>query len=109
MTLIGWQDAEHFGRKVKPVESVASKLARRIRRMRERKGMNQTELAARVLCSKSHISDIELEHVLPSSAEIRLMEEALDADGVLLELYEQRTQRASNAALAMELACQPSR
>jgi len=56
--------------------------------MRERKGMNQTELAALVLCSKSHISDIELEHVLPTSAEIRRMEQALDADGVLLELYD---------------------
>jgi hypothetical protein len=56
--------------------------------MRERMAMNQTELAALVLCSKSHISDIELEHVLPTSAEIRLMEQALDADGVLLELYD---------------------
>jgi len=49
--------------------------------------MNQTQLATKVLCSKSHISDIELGHVLPTSAEIQLMEQALDADGVLLEFY----------------------
>ena len=49
--------------------------------------MNQTQLAAKVLCSKSHISDIELGHVLPSTSEIQLIEQALDADGVLLELF----------------------
>jgi hypothetical protein len=50
--------------------------------------MNQTELAHKVLCSKSHISDIELGHVLPTASEIRLMEEGLDADGVLAELLD---------------------
>jgi hypothetical protein len=50
--------------------------------------MNQTQLAHLVLCSKSHISDIELEHVLATSAEIQLLEQALDADGVLSELYD---------------------
>ena len=69
------------------MESVAYTLARRIRRLRERSGMNQTELATKALCSKSHISDIELGHVLPTLDELRLMEPALDADGVLLELY----------------------
>lgn len=63
-------------------------LARRIRRLRERAGMNQTELAHHVLCSKSHISGIELAHVLPTASEIRLMEKALDADGVLTELHD---------------------
>lgn len=56
--------------------------------MRDLKGMNQTQLATLVLCSKSHISDIELEHVLPTSAEIQLMEQALDAHGVLVDLYD---------------------
>jgi transcriptional regulator with XRE-family HTH domain len=70
------------------VESVAVILAKRIRRMRERAGMNQTELAHRVLCSRSHISDLELSHILPTATEIRLMEEALDADGVLAELLD---------------------
>ena len=69
------------------MESVAYTLARRIRRLRERSGMNQTELATKALCSKSHISDIELGHVLPTLDELRLMEPALDSDGVLLELY----------------------
>jgi transcriptional regulator with XRE-family HTH domain len=55
--------------------------------MRERAGMNQTELATACLCSRSHISDIEQGHILPTLEEIRHMEEALNADGVLLELY----------------------
>jgi transcriptional regulator with XRE-family HTH domain len=70
------------------VESVAIMLAKRIRRLRERAGMNQTELAHKVLCSKSHISDIELAHVLPTASEVRLMEQALDADGVLADLLD---------------------
>ena len=70
------------------MESVAMMLARRIRRLRERAGMNQTELAHKVLCSRSHISDIELGHALPTLSEIRLMEQALDADGVLAELLD---------------------
>ena len=70
------------------MESVAMMLARRIRRLRERAGLNQTELAHKVLCSRSHISDIELGHTLPTLSEIRLMEQALDADGVLAELLD---------------------
>jgi DNA-binding XRE family transcriptional regulator len=70
------------------VESVGIILARRIRRMRDRAGMNQTELAHQVLCSRSHISDIEVGHVLPTATEMRLMEQALDADGVLAELLD---------------------
>jgi transcriptional regulator with XRE-family HTH domain len=70
------------------VESVSVVLSKRIRRMRERAGLNQTQLAHKVLCSKSHISDIELGNVLPTLDEIQLMEQAVDADGVLLELYD---------------------
>jgi len=70
------------------MESVAMMLAKRIRRFRDRADMNQTELAHKVLCSKSHISDIELGHVLPTASEVRLMEETLDADGVLAELLD---------------------
>jgi len=70
------------------VESVSVLLSKRIRRMRERAGLNQTQLAHKVLCSKSHISDIELGNVLPTLDEIQLMEQSLDADGVLLELYD---------------------
>lgn len=70
------------------MESVAFMLARRIRRLRERAGLNQTELAREVLCSKSHISDIELARVLPTASEVRLMEQALDADGVLADLLD---------------------
>jgi len=50
--------------------------------------MNQTELAHHVLCSKSHISDIELARVLPTASEIRLMDKALDTDGVLGDLLD---------------------
>jgi transcriptional regulator with XRE-family HTH domain len=63
-------------------------LARRIRRTRDRAGLNQTELAHKVLCSQTHISDIETGHVLPTASEIQLMEAALDADGVLVELLD---------------------
>lgn len=70
------------------MESVAFMLARRIRRLRERAGMNQTGLAREVLCSKSHISDIERAQVLPTASEVRLMEQALDADGVLADLFD---------------------
>lgn len=56
--------------------------------MRERAGMNQTQLAQKVLCSKSHISDIEVGNVIPKADELNRMEAALDADGVLLELYD---------------------
>jgi transcriptional regulator with XRE-family HTH domain len=70
------------------MESVAMMLAKRIRRFRERADMNQTELAHKVLCSRSHISDIELGHVLPTASEVRLMEEAMDTDGVLSDLLD---------------------
>jgi transcriptional regulator with XRE-family HTH domain len=70
------------------MESVSVVLGRRIRRMRERAGMNQTQLAHHVLCSKSHISDIELGNVVPKADELHRMEAALNADGVLLELYD---------------------
>ena len=70
------------------MESVAMLLARRIRRMRDQAGMNQTDLAHKTLCSQSHISDIEVGRVLPTADEIRLMEEALNADGVLTELLD---------------------
>jgi transcriptional regulator with XRE-family HTH domain len=63
-------------------------LAGRIRRIRTRAGINQTELATRVLCSKSHISQIELGNVLPTQAEVKTIDEALDADDVLNELYD---------------------
>jgi len=53
---------------------------------KERARMNQTELATACLCSRSHVSDIELGHILPTLEEVRHMEKALDADGVLLEL-----------------------
>lgn len=50
--------------------------------------MNQTGLAREVLCSKSHILDIERAQVLPTASEVRLMEQALDVDGVLADLFD---------------------
>jgi transcriptional regulator with XRE-family HTH domain len=70
------------------MESVGMMLARRVRRLRERAGLNQTELAHEVLCSKSHISNIEQGHRLPTPSEVRLMEKALDGDGVLTDLLD---------------------
>ncbi len=68
--------------------SVATALGRRVRRLRARKGWTQTELAERVLSNKTTISDIELEHQVPSRTQVEALEAALDADGVLLELYD---------------------
>jgi ribosome-binding protein aMBF1 (putative translation factor) len=68
------------------VESVSVVLGRRIRRFRERVGMNQTQLAHKVLCSKSHVSDIELGNVIPKPDELQRMEAALDADALSAKL-----------------------
>lgn len=84
------------------MESVAMMLARRIRRMRERAGMNQTELATHALCSRSHISDIELGHVLPTSGEVKLMEQALDADGVLLDMLDMVSNGIQESAIVAD-------
>jgi len=70
------------------MESVATTLGRRIRRLRARKGWTQTELAERALSNKTTISDIELGHQVPSRPQIEALETTLDADGVLLELYD---------------------
>lgn len=70
------------------MESVAVVLGRRIRRMRARVGLTQTDLAHQVLSSRSAISEYEQGHLIPKLDLVRRMEEALDADGVLLELYD---------------------
>jgi transcriptional regulator with XRE-family HTH domain len=70
------------------VESVAVVLGRRIRHFRDRAGLTQTELATLVLSNKTTISDIELGHQVPQLAFVKKLENALKADGVLLELYD---------------------
>jgi transcriptional regulator with XRE-family HTH domain len=70
------------------VESVAVVLGRRIRRLRERKGLTQTQLATLILSNKTTISDIERGHQIPSAVQVARLEAALDADGVLQELYD---------------------
>ena len=69
------------------MDSIATVLGRRIRRLRERKGWNQAELAKQALSNKTTISDIERGEQIPSVAQVGKLEAALDADGVLLELY----------------------
>lgn len=70
------------------VDSVTTVLGRRVRRLRERKAWNQTELAQRALSNKTTISDIERGEQIPSAAQVRRLETALDGDGVLTELYD---------------------
>jgi transcriptional regulator with XRE-family HTH domain len=70
------------------MDSVATVLGRRIRRLRERKGWNQTELAQQVLSNKTTISDIERGEQVPSAVQVGQLEAVLDADGVLQELYD---------------------
>ena len=67
------------------MDSVAVVLGKRIRRLRERKGLNQTGLARLVLSSKSAISDYENGNRAPDADMTARLEEALDADGVLTE------------------------
>lgn len=69
------------------MESVTTVLGRRIRRLREKAGLTQTELGTLVLSNKTTISDIELGHQAPRLAFVEKLEKALNADGVLHELY----------------------
>jgi transcriptional regulator with XRE-family HTH domain len=67
------------------MDSMAVVLGRRIRKLREHKGLNQTELARLVLSSKTAISDYELGNRAPDADMVAKLEVALDADGVLTE------------------------
>jgi transcriptional regulator with XRE-family HTH domain len=67
------------------MDSVAVMLGKRMRRMRERKGLNQTDLARLVLSSKSAISDYENGNRAPDADMIARLDTALEADGVLTE------------------------
>lgn len=69
------------------MESVSTVLGRRIRRLRERKEWTQTELAQQVLSNKTTISEIERGTQVPSAGQVEKLEVALDADGVIQELY----------------------
>lgn len=69
------------------MEPVAVVLGRRMRKLRERKGLTQTELARLVLSSKTSVSDYELGNRAPDLELVRRLDEALDADGQVLELY----------------------
>jgi transcriptional regulator with XRE-family HTH domain len=69
------------------MESVSTVLGRRIRRLRERKEWTQTELAQQVLSNKMTISEIERGTQVPSAGQVEKLEAALDADGVIQELY----------------------
>jgi transcriptional regulator with XRE-family HTH domain len=69
------------------LDPVATVLGRRIRRLRAHKSWTQAELAEKAYSNKTTISDIEQGHQVPSSAQIERFETALDADGVLRELY----------------------
>jgi transcriptional regulator with XRE-family HTH domain len=69
------------------VDSVTAVLGQRVRRLRQRKGWTQTELAQRALSNKTTISDIELGRQVPDAGQVEKLEAALDADGVIKELH----------------------
>jgi transcriptional regulator with XRE-family HTH domain len=69
------------------VEPVAVVLGRRIRKLRERQGLTQTELAKLVLSSKTSISEYEQGNRAPDLDLIKRLETDLDADGQLIELH----------------------
>lgn len=63
-------------------------LGQRIRRLRRRAGLTQTELAQLVLSSKTAICEYEQGNQIPKPDLVQRLEEALDADDVLSELYD---------------------
>lgn len=75
------------GREGGQLESVALILGKRLRRLREKAGLTQTDLAKAVLSNKTAMSEIELGHQVPKLDLVERLEAALDADGVLMDLY----------------------
>ncbi|MCX4907306.1 DUF5753 domain-containing protein [Streptomyces sp. NBC_00878] len=65
------------------------RLGRRLRRLRERKGLSLRQLSERVGgYSHSYLGRVELGEQLPSGALVNTLDEYFDADGVLVELLE---------------------
>lgn len=55
-------------------------IGKRVRQLREIRGMTQTELAKAVGVGQSHISDIELDQDVPSMRVVIRLAEALSVD-----------------------------
>ncbi|MEV8388415.1 MULTISPECIES: helix-turn-helix transcriptional regulator [unclassified Streptomyces] len=65
------------------------RLGRRVRRLRERKGLSIRQLSEQVGgYSHSYLGRVELGDQLPSEALVRLLDEFFDTDGVLVDLLE---------------------
>lgn len=65
------------------------RLGRRVRRLRERKGLSLRQLSERVGgYSHSYLGRVELGEQLPSEALVNTLDEFFEADGVLAELLE---------------------
>ncbi|MFD7285696.1 Scr1 family TA system antitoxin-like transcriptional regulator [Streptomyces sp. NPDC059863] len=65
------------------------RLGRRVRRLRERKGLSIRQLSEQVGgYSHSYLGRVELGGQLPSEALVRLLDEFFDTDGVLTDLLE---------------------
>jgi transcriptional regulator with XRE-family HTH domain len=62
-------------------------VGRAIRRLRDKAGLTQTELAKLVLSSKSQISAIETGNIIAKQEFIELLDHTLNADGLLLDLW----------------------
>jgi transcriptional regulator with XRE-family HTH domain len=62
-------------------------VGRAVRRLRDKAGLTQTELAKLVLSSKSQISAIETGTSPAKRAFMELLDETLNADGLLVELW----------------------
>jgi len=69
------------------LESVAVLLGKRLRRLRDRAGLTQSDLAKAVLTNKTAISEIELGRQVPKLDLVQRLEAALEADGVLMDFY----------------------
>jgi transcriptional regulator with XRE-family HTH domain len=76
-------------------------LGKRIRRLRGRMGLNQTELAQKTLTSKSTIGRVENGEATLDSDQVQRIDDALEADGALVELWAlAQSGSVSSAAMA---------
>lgn len=70
-----------------PEKTGRSRLAQWWRELREGAGLNQHQVAAKLDCSATHISNIEHARRLPSLAVLTRFEAAVEADGMLRSMW----------------------
>ncbi|MCC3767654.1 helix-turn-helix transcriptional regulator [Streptomyces sp. UNOC14_S4] len=72
---------------VGPAGSLQELFGRRLRRLRERHGLTQTELGRKVPISQGRIAQFENAKELPTADVVRRLDAVLDADGELVDIW----------------------